>query len=143
MSILHKVFKGDENLEQSGVLLQYGTVKRDGKDVPVTIRIARAGGSNKAFDKVFARLTKPYKRLIQADMLDPKVGQRLMREAYAETVILGWENVQNSEDAFLEFTKENVIELFEELPDLFTDVVTQANTAALFRAELIEADAKN
>lgn len=143
MSTLFKTFKADATLEKSGILLQYGTAQRDGKEVPVTIRIARAGGANTMFDKVLEAKTKPYKRMIQTDSLDKKVSERIMREVYAQTVVLDWENVQDEDGEFLEFTHENVIAMFEALPDLFTDVVTQANKQALFRADIIEADAKN
>lgn len=143
MSPLFKTFKADANLEKTGILLEYGTTKRDGKEVPVCIRIARAGGANSQFDKVMEHKTKPYKRLIQSDSLDKKVSERIMREVYAETVVLGWENVQNEEGEFLEYNTQNVISIFEQLPDLFTDVVTQSQKQSLFRAEVIEADAKN
>ncbi len=143
MSALHKAFNSNKDLEKSGILLQYGEVVRDGKKVPVTITIARAGGSNTRFDKVFEVKTKPYKRLIQSDALDKEVSKKIMREVYAETVILGWENVQNNEDEFLPFNKENVITILTELPDLFDDIAAQASKASLFRDEIIEADSKN
>ncbi len=143
MSILHKTFKSDGDLEKAGIILQYGTVTRDGKEVPVNIRIARAGGSNTKFDKVFENKTKPYKRLIQTDALDKKVSEKIMREVYAETVILGWDNVQDKNDKFLDFTLENVLTLITDLPDLFLDIVTQAQKQSLFREEIIEADSKN
>ena len=142
-SPLFKTFESDRDLEKNGITLQYGTTVRDGKDVPVEIIIARAGGNNSRFDKVFEAKTKPYKRMIQTESLDPEVGKRIMRETYAECVILGWNNVQNREGVFLDFTKKNVELLMEELPELFADIQTQANKQAIFRKVVLEDDAKN
>lgn len=142
-SPLFATFDTDRNLEKTGIVLQYGTTTRDGKDVPIEFIIARAGGSNTRFDKVFEVKTKPYKRMIQADALDPELGKRIMRETFAETVILGWNNAQNREGDFIEFTKPNCIQLMEDLPDLFTDIQVQANKQSLFRVMALEEDAKN
>lgn len=143
MSTLYQKFATNKDLEKSGIVLQYGTTIRDGKEVPVTITIGRAGGGNVRFEKVFEAKTKPYKRMIQTDTLDPKVAERLMIETYAETVVLGWENVQDSEGNFLEFKPENVVIILTDLPDLFSDIQSQATKMALFRTEINEVDTKN
>lgn len=143
MSPLFKMFKSSENLEQTGIVLEYGETERDGKKVPVSITIARAGGSNLKFEKTLEFKTKPYKRMIQTESLDKKVSEKIMREVYAETVVLGWQNVQDETGAFVEFSPENAVKLFEALPDLFSDIVNQSNRQALFREAEIEADAKN
>lgn len=143
VSALFAAFATDKNLEKTGIDLQFGFVERDGQTVPVEITIARAGGANTRFDKVFEHKTKPYKRMIQTDSLDPEIGKKIMRETYAETVILGWKNVQNIEGEFLDFTNKNVIEIMEQLPDLFQEIQVNANKAALFRVVVNEADVKN
>lgn len=140
---LFAAFATDKNLEKTGIDLQFGFIERDGKEVPMEITIARAGGANTRFDKVFEHKTKPYKRMIQTDSLDPEVGKRIMRETYAETVILGWKNIPNAEGEFLDFTRENVISIMTQLPDLFQEVQVNANKAALFRVVVNEEDVKN
>jgi len=142
-SPLFETFDTDRNLEKTGIVLQYGTTTRDGKEVPIEFTIARAGGSNTRFDKVFEVKTKPYKRMIQADSLPPEIGKRIMRETFAETVILGWNNVQDQDGEFIEFTKKNCESYMEMLPDLFTDIQVQANKQSLFRVMALEEDAKN
>jgi len=146
-SALYANFATDPELEKNGIDLQYGVVQReiDGKmeTVPVIITIARAGGANQRFDKVFEHKTKPYKRMIQTDSLDPEIGKQIMRETFAETVILGWQNVQNQAGEFLEFNRANVLAVLKDLPDLFVDIQQQANKAALFRAVVVEEDVKN
>lgn len=147
---LYKQFKTDKEVEQSGLLLQYGETA-DGK--PVTIRIARAGGANVQFQKRLEALTRPYRRQLQTETLSPKLAESLVRRAYAETVVLGWENVEfpvldaNGEPTdkteALPFTVDNCLRLFTDLPDLFTDLQEQAQKAALFRVDALEADAGN
>lgn len=147
---LYKNFKSDENLEKSGILLEYGT-NSAGKDI--TIRIARAGGANTQFQKRMEAVVKPYRRQIQTETIDTKMVEKLVRQVYAETVVLGWENVEfpvlDSEGKDtgaveeLPYTVANCLRLFNDLPDLFLDVQEQAQRAALFRAEIREADAGN
>lgn len=62
---------------------------------------------------------------------------------YAESVVLGWEGVTNREGEVLTFNKENAVKLFEDLPDLFEDIVVQAQKAVLFRQNILEAEAGN
>lgn len=142
-SALFSQFKTDRDLEKTGITLQFGTTTRGGKEVPVQIRIARAGGGNTKFDKVFEHKTKPYKRMIQTDSLPDSVNKQIMRETYAETVVLGWDNVQNEDGEFIEFSVENAVELFTALPELLTEIQVQSNKASLFRALTVEEDVKN
>jgi hypothetical protein len=137
---LYTQFKSDSNLEKAGILLEYGFDK-DGK--PITIRIARAGGSNAAFTKRMEAKVKPYRRQIQTETIDTQVVEKLLREVYAETVVLGWDNVSDADGNPMQFSFANCVKLFEDLPDLFKDIQEQSQRSALFRAELLEAAAGN
>ena len=137
---LYKLFKTNENLETDGIWLEYGQTA-DGK--PIRIKIARAGGHNVAFSKALEKATRPYKKAIQTGMLDNKTADRLYKEVFAETVVLDWINVEGPDGQPMDFNKENVLKLFEDLPDLFVDLREQAGTVALFRDEVREADLGN
>lgn len=137
---LYKQFKTNPDIEKSGVFLQYGTTE-DGR--PIQIKVARAGGSNTKFTKLMEQRAKPFRRQIQAGTADSKQMEKLVREVYAQSVVLGWENVQDENGNDMPFTVENCIKLFEDLPDLYTDLVQQSQEAALFKAELLKADAGN
>lgn len=147
VSALYQNFATDPELEKNGIDIQYGVTQREingeMQEVPVIFTIARAGGANSRFDKVFEHKTKPYKRMIQTDTLDPEIGKRIMRETVTETIVLGWQNVQNRAGEFLDFNKSNVLATLEQLNDLFLDIQRQANNAALFRATVVEEDVKN
>lgn len=140
---LYKLFSTDKNLEKGGIELDYGDLK---------ITIARAGGANKRFARLLEAKTKPYKRAIQTETLDPERALGLMREVFAESVVLNWETkvdgkfkkgIENKKGELIPFNVENVIKTFENLPDLFTDIQEQAQKAALFREDIREEDAKN
>ncbi len=139
MSIF-KTFKNDEKLEQEGILIQYG---ENSKGAMEAFRIARAGGTNQRFLKAMERATKPYKRQIQTDSIDPKVSKRLYMESFVDTVLLGWENIEDEDGNAIEYSRDNALALFTKLPDLFLDLSAQATNQALFRAEVREADSGN
>lgn len=147
---LYTQFKTDPKLEKEGILLEYGTAS-NGK--PTAIRIARAGGANVQFQKRADALIKPMRRQLQTETADQKQVERVLKQVYAETVVLGWENVEfpvldangspTGETEFLPFTLANCLRLFDDLPDLFADIQEQAQRAALFRLVLQEAEAGN
>lgn len=137
---LYNTFETDKQLERDGIVLEYG---RNTKDEPVSIRIARAGGSNTRFAKILEQKMRPYKRALANESLDNRIAEKIMVEAYADSVILGWTGVQDREGNDLEFNRENVVKVLTDLPDLFLDIQQQSQKAALFRTEIREADAGN
>lgn len=132
---IYDKFATDKKAEQEGITLDYG----DG----LKIRIARAGGSNTKFEKLVQARLKKYERQRQLDLLEVETLRPILREVYAEAVVLGWEGVTNREGETLPFNKENAVKLFEDLPDLFEDIVVQAQKAVLFRQNILEAEAGN
>ena len=137
---LYNAFATDQNAEINGVVLDYGT---NSNGQPIQIRIARAGGSNQKFAKVLEQKLRPYKRMIANDTMEPKLAEKLLIEAFSEAVVLSWSGVQDRNGNDLAFSKENAIKLFTDLPDLFADVQQQSQKAALFRADIREAEAGN
>ena len=142
-SALRKMFETVPSLEQKGVVLEYAE--------GVEMVIARAGGANKKFSRTLSRLSKPHRRAIQTEILDERIGNRLMMEAYAEAVVMSWKgftkdiitkNDKDGEEA-LEFSKENIIAVFEALPELFADVSKMSQNITMYRAETLEGDSGN
>lgn len=149
---LQKQFATDRKLEFEGIIIDYGNDR---------VTIARAGGANKKFARLLERKTKPFRRAIAVGAFDDDRSVALLREVYAETIILDWEVNQGSDskpkwvkgidpkDAgmdgknLLPVTPENVLKVFKHLPDLFIDLQQQAQAGALFRTEIQEADLGN
>lgn len=137
---LYKQFKTNENVEKTGIVLEYGD---NTKGKPIGIRIARAGGANAQYQKLMEARVKPYRRQIQNETIEKALIDKILRQVYAETIVLGWENVEDENGKELPFNVENCIKLFEDLPDLFQDIQEQSQRAALFRQAILEADSKN
>lgn len=137
---LYNLFKTDENLEKDGIWIEYGEASNG---EPTRIKIARAGGQNTAFTKALDKATKPYRKAIQTGMLDDKTADRIYKDVFADKVVLDWMNVEGPDGKMMDFTKENVMKLFTDLPDLFADLREQAGNVSLFRAEVREADLGN
>lgn len=142
---MYAAFKTDENLEKNGIVIDYGSFR---------VTLARAGGANKKFGRLLEAKTKPHKRAIQTETMDQERALDIVREVYAEAVILKWETkigdefVEGIEDPsdstkVIPVTKENLMATFRNLPDLFSDLQDQATKAALFRDQLREEDVKN
>lgn len=147
---LYSQFQTDKNVEKDGVVLEYGKTA-DGR--VISIRIARAGGANSRYSKLLEAATKPYRRQLQNETMDNDIAEGITQKVYAQAVVLGWENVEfpvldendkptgKFEEA--KFTVDNCVKLFKDLPDLWNDIQNQATRAALFRQDILEADAKN
>lgn len=134
-------FQTDPDLERAGVTVDY-----DG----YWFKIARAGGANEAFAKRLNELTQPYKRAIESEAITPKLAQKLTRQAFCETVLLGWGseafgegNMVGPDRQALPYTVDNALGFFESLPDLLSDLLSTAQRAQVFRRSVVEADAKN
>ena len=131
----YDLFKNNENLEVgAGVTLEYPGF---------SITIHRAGGANKKFAQILSVKMKPYRHQFDRGILDEETSKRIMLEAYAEGVVVGWKDVRDADGNEMIFNKENVVKLFSDLPDLFNDIRTQAENVALFREEEAKADEKN
>ena len=137
---LYKQFATDKNVERDGVVLSYG---KNSKNKDINIRIARAGGANIRYAKLLEAAIKPYRRQLQNETMDNGVAEDITMRVYAQSVVLGWEGVEDENGNGMEFTVENCMKLFKDLPDLWADIQSQATRASLFRQDILEADAKN
>lgn len=132
---IYDKFGTDKKAEQEGIVLDYG----DGME----IRIARAGGSNVKFEKAVQAKMRKYGLQAKHDLLEPEQQREIFREVLAETVVLGWQGFTDRKGNTLAFTKENVIQVFTDLPDLFDDVLEQSRKSSLFKQNLLEGEAGN
>jgi hypothetical protein len=140
---LYSDFKTSKTLEVDGVRFVNGTY---------AYTLARSGGANKKFKKLFERLARPHRRQLDNGTLDNAVAERLMREVFAKTVVLKWETLRDGEwvegieledGSIVPATPETLIKVFEELEDLFTQLSEDAKNIAYFRQAGMEEDAGN
>lgn len=106
------------------------------------VKLARSGRRNPKYLKALEKASKPF-RNIGLDNLDPETDAKIMREVLADSVIVGWENMQLDENVNLDFSRANVIKVLEELPDLMDFISLKAGDIATFKEESLEAEAKN
>lgn len=141
MSSLFKNFKMDEKKESKGVPVQPAPTNDDGT-MP-TFFVTRLAASNQKYNKVLDRETKPYKRQIQLGTLSSQTSDLIRMKVFVNSILQGWENVQDEKCLHIPFSAENALALFKQLPDLFFELEKQASDASLFRSEEVEETAKN
>jgi hypothetical protein len=130
----YQMFKTNKSKETEGIVLDYGSFQ---------IKVARAGGSNKRFNQAVAEKLGPQQKALQNGTLPEERIRKIMIEIHVDHVVLGWDGVTDADGNPLEFTRENAIQLFTDLPELFADVVEQAAKFSNFRQEVIHETAKN
>lgn len=136
-------------LEAEGVWFEYD-------DGEFEVLLGRAGGANQKFKQAMERLSKPIRRALENDMVSNDRAERLLREVYAESVILGW-RIRNGDGNLVDgkmrdasgnvvpFNSENVLALISapSMGDYWAEFRRVASSGAAYRAELKDNDTKN
>lgn len=134
-SSLALLFGSDSDKEINGVVVQYG---------PVKVRLARLGGANEKFQKLFEAKSRPWRAMIDADLLPPEQAKKIMFESFAEGIVLSWEGVTDDNGEPLEFNVANCVAQFAKFPGFFTYCSNEASKLANYRSVEVEtADTKN
>ena len=144
MTSMHEMFRTDTKSEREGIWLDFGSFK---------IRAARAGGSNKKFQKALEEKAREHRRAIDLQIMDSDLSEDILREVYAEAVITDWKvkqedgtfkkGIEGTDGKTIPFNRKNVLETFRVLPDLFSSVQKDATDHNQFRSKLREEAAKN
>lgn len=145
---LEDMYATDERMERGGVPFKIGKV---------TFGLARAGGANVQYTRLMAKKTMPYRRVLQnietnPDKLNEKTMnllRRLEMETVAEACVKWWKHddlgdnkLYAKEREILEFSTDNVMKLFKQMPAVFDALSERAKDLYNFKAA-VEADAKN
>lgn len=138
---LKTAFKTNESCETEGVWNDFGEFR---------VKLARAGGSNKAYTKSLERRVKPLKRRL--DSLSNEESKSIMRDLLVEHCIKGWQTkvegvwkdgIDFDGESLLSVTRENLLTVLAELPDLEQQLLQCVQDQAAYREELLEAAAGN
>ena len=135
MTSIYEMFATDEQKEQEGIVHEITP--------EISFTLARAGGFNKRFSKALEKKTRPYRRQIQEDTMDVDLANKLFVEAFAETVLLGWKGVTDTEGKPVKFNAKNAVKLLTDLPDLANELREVATKASSFRNAEIKDDVGN
>lgn len=142
---MYDVFETDEDLETSGIWLDYGDFR---------VKIASAGQGNKKYVKYAEKALKPVRKAMQAGALSNERSISIMSDIYAKTIVLDWEvadaekgkmkkGIEARGGEILPVNYENVRQAFLDLPNLFIDIQEQANSIANFRKAELEEESGN
>lgn len=147
---MFKQFRTSKTAEKAGVIFDYGSFR---------VRLARMADSNPEFAKAMERKMRPHRRADRAGMLHADKKAALVREVFAEAVVLDWEvckddtlpldkreyeqGIEGEDGKLQPFNYETVLATLKELPDLFNALLGDATDREAFLAEQAEEDAKN
>ncbi len=134
VSNISDLFGTTEALETDGIWIDYGEYGR--------FLVRRAGGRNRKFKNLMTRLIKPHRAAMQMGAVDDSVLEGLTRHAFSRTVIIDWELVDEDGEP-RDFSVSACEELFKELPDLFEDIMSQAQMVVNFVELARDNDAKD
>lgn len=131
---LYKTFKTNKKLEKTeGVWFAIEEAQ---------FKCKRAGGSNDAFTKAVRKYNQK-RRAIASGAVSREEADKELAQIYADTVITDWKNVTDENNKPLAFSKENVIKLLTDLPDLFDTLAVYCADYGNFLQDEAQATAKN
>lgn len=148
---LYEKMQTSTRLETDGIWLEIDDTR---------IRLARAGGKNTKFIAAAEKIAREHKRSI--DLMGEAQGRKLFGKLYAEIIVLDWltrkedgelgpvgelwetgearyhRGISRPGNKVVEFNVENVLQTFDDLPDLLRIIKETAEDASLFRQELVK-----
>lgn len=150
---LYQSMKTSPRLETEGIWLDLDHTR---------IRLSRAGGKNTKFIVAAEKVAREHKRAL--DLMNEAQGRKLFGRIFAEIIVLDWltkdENGLLDEDGapieeghtgdkytrgisgpggeITEFTVDNTVKTFDDLPDLLLMIKETAEDASLFRQSLLK-----
>ena len=135
MSSPYELFATDKGLEsESGVVVDYGDF---------SFTVLRAGGSNSKYRNVAQREYRKRKHAIDSGTITEDESRKMLAEVYADSVIIDWKGVKGPDGKELKFSRENVVRLLNDLPELFADLRERATAMEAFKVAELEAVSKN
>ena len=112
----------------------------------ISVKLARAGGANLAFSKAMEEKTRPHRKrggAFEGENVDVELATELMKQAFAETIILDWKGITNKAGKTVAYSPAAANKLLIDLPDLYVELRDAAGAAANYRLEEIKDDVGN
>ena len=132
-------YGSEPSIEEKGVVIDY-ELEGGGH---FSIKIKRAGARNAEWKKTYNAIMKPQAEAIEAGKLSEAENKVLLAEVWAKSVVMGWDNIKDSDGNEVPFTVQNCFELFSLYPDLLNDVIADSHLRSNFQDEEMLATAKN
>lgn len=122
--------QADDSLLKEGIDLSFGNSR--------FITVTRTGANNRKYKTVLARIFKPYTSATGVMTASDDEATKLLKEVYAESVVLGWRGFTDIEKKEIPFNKKNCIELFDDAPEIFDIVQIEAAKFSNFAQREVE-----
>lgn len=144
---LRKTYLIDSNKIENGVPFEL-TPNEDG--TTPTFFISRMSTSNQKYRKIAEKEMRPYRRQIELGTMGADKMTPVTIRIFCKALLTGWTNIllsdvtgDDTSEGFAEFSEDNAIKLFTELPELFEEVAAFAADMSNFRAEELDEASKN
>lgn len=144
---LRKSYSVDESKVENGVAFEL-PMNDDG--TTPTLFVSRMSTSNQKYRKIAEKEMRPFRRQIELGTMDGDKMMPVTIRIFCKALMTGWSNILLSDvtgvetdEGYAEFTVDNAITLFTALPELFEEVAGFAGNMANFRADELDAAAKN
>lgn len=123
-------FTTDSTLELNGVWVDIGEGAK--------LLVARVG--NPRYRERLRALMKPYKRQVRTDTLPEDLSEDMVLRAFSETILLGWEGLEDEDGKAVPYSREKAYELLRDLRDFRAIVAEIAQEQETYRAMEAEAE---
>lgn len=133
-SNLDSVFKTNKKFEQDGVDFVVKGAEDDAPDV--AFRLRRFVSSNPRVKAAMAAYYKPYARQIEMNTLPVEKSDELGIRLFVDVCLVSWSGVLDENKQPIECNKENALQLFKSLPDLFGTLQKYANDFESYKDEV-------
>ncbi len=155
-SRLAKKFATSKSLETKGILYE----EVDSEGPLFQVRLARINGHNSAYQRKIGELMKPYRKIKTEDIPEAK-RESIYLKAFCECCVIPntWQTFVVSEEnpegrytdgiedpstgELLPATAQNYCKVLEQLPELKDRLLSESMNFDNYRAEALEAEAKN
>lgn len=135
MSNLYLKYETDPRKESDGVPFEF-----DG----VTFFLRRAGGNNRAYRYALAAAAAQYRHILSESHTNPAAvfaaNESVQQIAFSETVLVGWENMEDRNGQPLEFSKEAALDLITRCPAVWDELKGFAIDDENFKPEVEDAE---
>lgn len=125
---LDKFFKTNNVLESEGVDFLI--------DETTSFKIRRFVNTNPKVKEAMAAYYKPYAKQDQLGTLPVEKSNEISMKLFVDCCLVSWKGVMDDSGKDIECNKENALNLFKRLPDLFETLWKHANSFENYKEEL-------
>ena len=117
----------DSEVEVEGIWVDFGSMR---------IKIRRAGGGNREYERALARRAQPFQRRIRAGTMDnAELREKIILPTYLDAVVLDWRGAVDEDGEVVPYTREAGKVYFNQFPNILDDLVAISTDIRAFREQ--------